>query len=428
MDKEVKNENKATPKIDHKNSAEVAGESNETSDSLADLLTGIVVIVDDNLGDGKDKMNQVLASLKEIGFPVVEFTSMPINEVKHFKNPAFIVLDWELVDFSNIGTEAKKEYIDENIKFIRELQKITFCPIFIFSNLDSEKIIQILEDEDLYDRDEMNNIFVQSKADVDTEVKIINKIEGWYKSNPSIYLMTKWKNSLTKAETELYWDFFKLAPNWPSVIASAFDYDGTDINFEFGSFLNKNLISRFDILDLDTTIILSDVKDVTQNEIRKVLEGERFYSRVLPDKPRFGDLFKEENENGKGETITSYYLNIRPDCDIVRSSNPNLYMLKGRIVDEKLINAVDEKGVPLHNAIFFQKGNFIEKANSTYILPIDGGKMIEFQFNELKTPTWKQKKDKRIGRILSPYITKISQRYSYYLQRQGLPGKPNEII
>jgi len=274
----------------------------------------------------------------------------------------------------------------------------------------------------------VNNIFVQSKADVNTEEKIINKIEGWYKSNPSIYLMTKWKNSLTKAETELYWDFFKLASNWPSVIAKAFDYDGTDINFEFGSFLNKNLMSRFDILDLDSKIILSNFEDVTQEEIRKVLEGERFYSRGLPDKPRFGDLFKEENKNGDGETVITYYLDIRPDCDIVRSSNPKLYVLKGRIVDESLINAVDDEGKPLHNAIFFQKGSFIEKANSTYILPIDGGKMIEFHFNDLKLPTWKQKKEKRIGRLLPPYVTKISQRYSYYLQRQGLPGKPDKIF
>jgi hypothetical protein len=428
MNKDVKNEQKFVPKVERKNNVDSLDEANKISDSLTDLLTGIVVIVDDNLGDGKDKMNEVLDSLKVIGFPVVAFKSMPTEEVKHFKNPAFVVLDWELVDFTKIGAEAKADYISENIEFIEKLQEITFCPIFIFSNIDSEIIIQKLEDVDLYKRDALNNIFVQSKADVNTQEKIISIIERWYKANPSIYLMTKWKNSITMAETELYWDFFKLAPIWPSVIAKAFDYDGTDKNFEFGSFLNKNLMSRFDLLDLDSEIILKNFEDVTRAEIRKVLEGERFYSRKLPDKPRFGDLFKEENENDKGDKVNTYLLNIRPDCDIVRVSNPNLYMLKGRVVDENRINAVDEKGIPLHDAIFFQNGNFIEKANSTYILPIDGGKMIEFRFNELKTPTWKEKKDKRIGSILPPYITMISQRYSYYLQRQGLPGKPNEIF
>lgn len=34
----------------------------------------------------------------------------------------------------------------------------------------------------------------------------------------------------------------------------------------------------------------------------------------------------------------------------------------------------------------------------------------------------------RIGRLLPPYITRIQQRYSLYMQRQGLPRIPNDAI
>jgi hypothetical protein len=37
-------------------------------------------------------------------------------------------------------------------------------------------------------------------------------------------------------------------------------------------------------------------------------------------------------------------------------------------------------------------------------------------------------KDKRIGRLLPPYITRIQQLFGLYFQRIGLPRTPDEIL
>jgi len=78
--------------------------------------------------------------------------------------------------------------------------------------------------------------------------------------------------------------------------------------------------------------------------------------------------------------------------------------------------------------ISFEKGGFIEKTNNTYIPFIVDGKIIEFFFKEIKIKKWNSIKSTRIGRLLPPYITKVQQRYSSYLQRQGLPAIPEKAI
>jgi len=113
-------------------------------------------------------------------------------------------------------------------------------------------------------------------------------------------------------------------------------------------------------------------------------------------------------------------LNIRAQCDLVHSSNPELYCLRGRIVDEGKINQDD--------GLHFREGEFIEKINHAIVPCIDNGKIIEFLFRDLKPKEWKNIKDKRIGRLLPPYITRIQQRYALYLQRQGLPRIPEIAV
>ena len=157
-------------------------------------------------------------------------------------------------------------------------------------------------------------------------------------------------------------------------------------------------------------------------EIRKLIEGERFITNIDNKTISTGDVFKEEYQN-EGVTNFRYYLNIRPQCDLVRDSNLDkvgLYCLKGRVFDENKINK--KGGVP------FNEGQFIEKINHAIIPFIDDNKIVEFLFRDLKVMKFGVLKDKRIGRLLPPYITRIQQRYALYLTRQGLPRIPKEAI
>jgi hypothetical protein len=178
----------------------------------------------------------------------------------------------------------------------------------------------------------------------------------------------------------------------------------------------KNLIARTNPPAFDEKILNKNIKNIPKEDLRKVLECERFLKNdKLSDSPATGDVFKE-NKN--------YYINIRPDCDILRKGDEvSLYCLKGEVVKEQNINAKKKSKIIFHN------GEFIEKNYHVYISFIDDGKIVEFKFNkDIVQYNWKEIKDKRIGRLLPPYITRLQQKYSFYLQRQGLPAIPEKAI
>ena len=41
---------------------------------------------------------------------------------------------------------------------------------------------------------------------------------------------------------------------------------------------------------------------------------------------------------------------------------------------------------------------------------------------------YEEMKDQRIGRLLPPFITRVTQKYGLYIHRQGLPRLPKEVI
>ena len=71
---------------------------------------------------------------------------------------------------------------------------------------------------------------------------------------------------------------------------------------------------------------------------------------------------------------------------------------------------------------------FIEKSNKIFLPFIVSGKIIEFSLNEIVIMKWNSLKESRKGRLLPPYITRVQQQYSFYLQRQGLPAIPEKAI
>jgi hypothetical protein len=151
------------------------------------------------------------------------------------------------------------------------------------------------------------------------------------------------------------------------------------------------------------------------------MECERFLKTdKLSDVPATGDIFTIQNEQNNE---LQYFINIRPDCDIVRSNNNvDLYCLRGRIIDENKINKKQ------NDSIIFRNGNFEEKITNAYVSFIDDGKIIEFLFRDIKIKKWREIKDNRIGRLLPPYVTRLQQKYAFYLQRQGLPAIPEKAI
>ena len=187
---------------------------------------------------------------------------------------------------------------------------------------------------------------------------------------------------------------FDINPKWPIVVWNAFKEDGVNMTIKLGELITKNVLAR-------TNYKFNKNENLNENEVHT------------------GDIFKEENETGNFK----YLINVRPQCDITRNSNPELYCLEGKIIDETKINKED-----IEDPYSFKQGHFYEKINNVFVIGIDEGKIIEFKFRNIKIKKYNSIKSIRIGRLLPPYITRIQQKYTLYLQREGVPRIPKEAI
>lgn len=379
--------------------------------NVINLYSGIGVVIDESVfetNNTPNRIQKIIDSLSSKNIPILKYSELPTLEVaEHFHSVNFIILDWNLSEIQPIPQGV----IDNNIEFIKKTQSTTFIPIFIFSDENIEDIIDVLEENDLYNKSKSNAIFVKSKNDIESADNLFEEIEAWTRRNPSIYILKEWEKAKREAKTEMLWDLFNSHPFWPNILVKTFDSDGVDSNVEFMRLIQNSLSARINIPTLDTDIIKSEITDISKEELRTLLENERIVKNCLPDYPQVGDIYKEND---------IYYLNIRPDCDIIRAKN-ELYLIKGEILDETRINSGE------NNSVTFSMGELQEKINNTYVSFIEG-KIIEFKFRKFEVRKWVGVKSNRIGRLLPPYITKIQQKFTFYIQRQGLPALPDSII
>jgi len=387
-----------------------------------ELFRGVGVIIDDALADtnSKDIIWQITKSFENKNIPLLIFKELPTNEkVKNFNSVSFLLLDWDLYGSQLVaGISKPQTATDDNINFIKEFNSTCFAPIFIFSNENTDDIKTKLSNSGLYDSMKSNHIFVESKGNVKQARALFSKIKTWLSKTPSMYVLKEWEKSMTQAKCDMLWDFYAINPMWANILKETLKDDGADENHELTLLLYKNLIARTTPVTFDEAVLRPTRHKPTKEDLRKVLECERYLKNdKIPDIPATGDIFKKDS---------SYYINIRPDCDIARKGDDvKLYCLKGVVIEENLINAKDKS-----KNIIFDKGTFIEKISNAYVSFVDGGKIIEFKFNgnNFTQEKWKDLKDKRIGRLLPPYITHLQQRYAFYLQRQGLPAIPGKAI
>lgn len=398
---------------------------------VADLFSGIAVLIDDQIGEKEANISDVVRQIEEKKMPCVFYKELPdVNAICHFTGVSFLILDWKLpekdlgdsiadgVKIPDLLSEANET---KNIEFLNMLRKSCFAPIFIFTNEGKERVIAKLKEHGLYQDGRPNVIFVKNKDELKGDNKLFSEIEKWVKVTPSIYVLKEWEREYQNAKNRLFLDFYERSPFWPNVLWGCYKDDGADImSRELGEIITRNLYTRMAPLSFDSEI-LEIAATSTRSEIRCVLEGERFikFEQLNENEIFTGDIFREEYKINE-ETKYRYWLNIRAQCDLVRNSNPNLYCLKGRVINEDEINTGE--------GIIFNNGEFREKKTNAIVPCIDNGKIIEFLFQGFEIKKWNSLKDKRIGRLLPPYINRIQQQYALFFQRLGLPRTPEEAF
>jgi hypothetical protein len=205
------------------------------------------------------------------------------------------------------------------------------------------------------------------------------------------------------------------------VLWKTYEQDEIDRSLELGNLIGRNLLSRmtpfhFDLAPYQTAFEALDDGALSGTVVMKVLEGERFLQkdRLQADSIAPGDVFKKSG---------SYYMNIRPDCDCiargeVTQDEIEIYLLKGsKVTENQLRDKANQK-----------YGTIAEADTETIVFGMFNGATFSFQFKNMVVGRWKDWKEKRVGRLLPPFLTRLQQRYAAYLQRPGLTRIPGALL
>lgn len=385
------------------------------------LFKGIGMVVDDHVNSGNDAINSIVKYLENDNhLPLVKYEDLPDDiESICFSSLSFLLLDWELntlvdEDGNPIPNAAlKAQNVLNNVVFIKQVVAKVVIPIFIFSNEDVNSIKNTLSRHHIIDDDEKSPIFILSKSELfDKEKKCImfDKVNEWLKKTPSIYVTQKWKTAYLEAINEMALDMREVSPFWPNLLWTCYKNDGVNPSEEISSLINQNALSRIQPVEFDEEI-LSDKEDVNNVALKNVLERQCFLKKdKLQNQSTTGDIYK----TGKND----FSLNVRPACDCVgRNGKSQVYLIKGN----RLTSGNQQK-------LFDTKyGNFKEQHNFVIVGPVEGV-FIRFNFQDMEITDYEKMKDQRIGRLLPPFITRVTQKYGLYIHRQGLPRLPKEVI
>jgi len=393
-----------------------------------ELLRGVAVIIDDKVynNDDTDYIQDILNQLEKRHIPCIKYPKIPANEeeIENFSEVCFVILDWEFdfpeeISIPYMGEVLEEGLDDLKIQFLKTLFEKCYVPVFIFSNVDKTEIKSVLIENDLYSKNGVNNIFIQSKQDL-KEGKLFKILEKWMKEHASVYVLKKWTSMFLKAKTEMFRELYNINPKWPKIFWNASKEDSVNQSFELRELLTKIIYGKLNLLNFNSDILHVDTDEVigdTSSDFKKIWELSCFVDNTkLPeDSVAPGDLFQWKQ--GK------YCLNIRPECDCTPRNGGSLEKLSLYLITGKEINSKDE--LESFNPVY---GHYEEYTGNTICYSVHGGKIIKFQLNHLDIKTWSEMREKRVGRILPPGIIAIQQKYAAYIQRMGMPRIPAECI
>lgn len=433
------------------------------------LFQGIAVIFDDEIINPKSTISLMKEIIQSKNIPVAVYEEMPRQEIiPSLSNASFVILDWDYTNSElaldgderlSIPAELKAEQEKDLIQFISELLRLVFIPVFIFTSKSVDSIKTALRDARLWNDEKENRIFIKQKNDISTEDSLFGAIEEWIKAMPSVYVLKEWEKSISESKDAMFLELYGYSPNWVKIIWDMLKEDTIEHHQEFGEFVTRSLNNRIGAYKFDEGIIGAH-KDTSTEELRRVVEGERYLVYdIQPGQAYTGDLFKEGSK---------YYLNIRAQCDLSRMNerdeyNPELYCIEGeklqskKIVtddirltteetlifsasrrftldnlheickDEAKIQDFNKNFVRHRNGIFFRKGAFLERNDKVIIGCVAGELALQFNL-DIRIKKFNDEKDKRIGRILPPYITRIQQKCSQNMVREGVMPIPKELF
>lgn len=413
------------------------------------LFQGIAVIFDDEINNPESTISKIKKYIQDQHIPVAVYNDIPNKDlIPSLSKASFVILDWDYTQ-AFMADSLQEEQEEKLISFIQELLTRTFIPVFIFTSLPADRIKEKLRDAG-QPADDRGRIFIKHKSDIETSEELFSTIETWIRSVPSVYVLKEWERVISESKDKMFLELNGYSPRWVSIIWDMLQQDTKDHHYAFGEFVTRNLNNRVSEYSFEEEILRTQ-EETSIEELQKVVQGERYiiYDRQ-PVLAYTGDLFKKGSR---------YFLNIRAQCDLARSNNPLLYLIEGRKLDDKNIETGEieitndkmlvlgsREHISLDNLegedkikninnmfsnyrkrIFFRKGAFLERSDKIIVGCIAGEQAIQFSLG-ICIKRFDDVKEARKGRVLSPYITRIQQKCSQYMIREGVLPIPKEVF
>lgn len=446
------------------------------------LFKGVGVIIDDEAETIGKPAHDILVSLQEAHIPMLVYDDIPaLSLIDSLANISFIILDWEFssVLLSDVGIdkgESEEVVLPESLleeqkhtilDFLKALIAKVFVPVFVFTGQDFEKVKRSLMDEGIYEEGKPNRILLKSKAEISNYSTLIEHVKYWLETTPSAQVLKLWESEAVIAKNRMFLDMYAASPHWVSILLRILKDDTKDkrtaVNQEFTQIMNNNFINRISPKQ-DYYSVYYQEDDKNPRDIQMVLQGERYITydqEALPVTCYVGDLYKmKEDQN------FPYRLNIRAQCDLLRTNNPDLFLLSGRVFpreqvttqpgvkviqkDEEKVLTIDQNCYRLkelleedqksdtfnkemrkyNHPVVFSYGDIIEKKTHSIVACVAGELFIEFCFRkfEVGSKTDIETKATKIGRLLPPYITKIQNAFASFMIRTGVTPIPEELL
>lgn len=406
----------------------------ERSTELRRLFNGVAVVIDDEVEKPNTEIATIIQLIHDGGGKVVTMTDLPNEDydLSNFSGVSFFVLDWqlhqtvveeggELVPLRHSAAFERQE-LTRKIAFLKRIMEHRLAPVFIFTNSDLENVKEALREEEHLSADaERSHIMVGAKSDV-IEKRVFDVLVEWIHKRPSAYVLKTWEREYEKAKNAMFKDLYTKSVDWPVLLWKTFKDDSLPASDEMGRLITRIIFSRMTPfhIDLDQFLTNDRPQDEAQElEYRKkllaVLEAERFVRKdgLHEDSIAPGDVFKLPRQK--------YLINIRPDCDCIdrgADGELELYLLQGSVLTPTQVSKMLDG----------ERGILVEGEAQVAVFGMYEEKTIVFSMKELEKKTWAELKDKRIGRLLPPYLTRLQQRYASYLQRPGLSRIPPQAM
>lgn len=137
-----------------------------------------------------------------------------------------------------------------------------------------------------------------------------------------------------------------------------------------------------------------------------------------------GEILKDKNIITEPLKLTSDY-----KLDFGNGKCESIEDIKTICNDPEKLEAINKEIESHRNKVFLRYGSFIERTDKVIIGCIAGEKAIQFTLELIskKCSELKEEQIERIGRILPPYITRIQQKCSSHIVREGIMPIPREL-